>query len=165
MMDTTLRAYDGRSPRRTFRLVQPAQQMYLAGAILGLTVVFGGLSIANSYAAFGRMFGVALSTAPVPVGSEMSEQTYHFLRVTLTLAVAYGLCALALSMIFVRRLVGPVVALERQIRAIRSGDYGSRVKLRSGQSTYSGMATHLNELAMSLEQASRRATPNSPSLG
>jgi methyl-accepting chemotaxis protein len=139
------------SPRRTFRLAQPGQQARLAVAILAITFVFGMLMVGNSYAAYKSLVDVALSTAPAPLGEDIQEQTRHYIRVTSTLATAYALAVLALSMVFVRKMIGPVVAIERHARALKSGDYSSRIGMRTGRSIYSALALQLNDLATRLD--------------
>ena len=144
------------SARRTFRLIEPGQQLRLAAAILAVTLIFCGLAVGNSYAAYRTLVEVAFDHTPVRMGEDIAEQTRHYVRVTTTLVLGYALAVLALSVVFVRRLVGPLVALERHAHALRSGDYRSRVGLRAGSQVYAGLASQLNELAQRLEQGARR---------
>lgn len=136
------------TPRRSFRFTNPRQQVRLAIAILVTTFVFSLLAAANSYAAYKSLVDVAVSTAPIPLSEILQEQTRHYITVTSILATGYALAVLALSVIFVQRIVGPIVAIERHVRKLKSGDYSSRIGLRSGRSVFSTVAVQLNELAM-----------------
>lgn len=137
--------------RRSFRLGDPRHQVRLALTILATTVAFGLLAAGNSYAAYKSLVDAAVRTAPIPLFDLLSEQTGHFIRVTSILVTGYALAVIALSVIFVQRLIGPIVAIERHVRALKSGDYSSRVGLRRGQSIFSTLAVQLDELAMRLD--------------
>jgi signal transduction histidine kinase len=137
-------------PRRAFRMMNPGQQARLALAIIVTTLVFCLLAVGNSVAAYGSLIDAALSTAPMQLADDLQNQTHHYLRITSALAIGYALAVLAISVIFVNRMTGPVVALERHVIALKSGDYSSRIGLRSGRSIYSGVAHQLNELATRL---------------
>jgi hypothetical protein len=140
------------TPRRAFRLADPRLQVRLALGIFATTLVFGLLAVGNSYAAYKSLFDVALSTVPIPLGEVLLDQTRHFLTVTTILATGYALAVLGLSVIFVQRMIGPLVAIERHVRSLRSGDYSSRIGLRSGRSIFAVIAVQLNELAMRLDR-------------
>ena len=138
--------------RRTFRFGEPRQQARLALVTLATTVLFGLLAFGNSYAAYKDLIDVAVTTSPTPIGEDLREQTRQFMKVTSALAAGYALAVLAISMIFVQRIVGPLVAVERHVRALKAGNYSSRIELRGGASIFSDLALQLNDLAMKLHR-------------
>ena len=54
-----------------------------------------------------------------------------------------------------KRVVGPVVAFQRQVEALKNGDYQSRVRLRE-KDCFDDLAQDLNELASLLERDEKR---------
>lgn len=136
-----------RYQRRTFRLIGGGVELRLGLVLLGLTVVFGGLFAANSSAAFGRIYDALLLTAPGVLEGEIVEQAWAYLLVSVAILVGYLVAVFAACIAFLNRLLGPTVAMERHVRALKLGDYGSRVKLRGSDHAYNEMARHLNELA------------------
>jgi hypothetical protein len=143
------------SQRRTIRFSVPAAQLKLALGVLGTTLAFGALIAANSYAAFGRLLGVALEVAPAAFATDIEGQTGYYLVTSLSLLLGFALAVVALCAAFVNRLAGPTVALERQVRALRFGDYSARVCLRDGDSVHLRLARQLNELAEGLQREQR----------
>jgi HAMP domain-containing protein len=150
MISSSFRPLDTQ-PRRLFSFADPRLQARLAIAILAVTSVFSLLAVGNSYAAYGTLLELAISEIPEMFSDDLMAQTRRYIRVTSTLAVAYAAAVGALSLIFVHRLTGPLVALERHARALETGDYSSRVALRAGASAYAGLAAKLNGLAARLE--------------
>jgi len=145
--------------RRTFRFAEPGQQLRLSLGILAVSLAFYLLFVGNSYAAYFGMFRAIFSTAPIMMGEDLEVQTAHYIRVTTMLVAAYSLAVVGLSVAFVHRITGPIVALERHARALKSGKYSSRVALRSGREVHAELARQLNELATSLEQRSEPPRP------
>jgi hypothetical protein len=139
------------SRRRTIRFSVPAAQLRLALSVLGVTLGFGVLLAANSYAAFGRLLGVALEVAPAAFATDIEGQTGYFIVTSLSLLLGFALAIVAVCAAFLNRITGPTVALERQARALKFGDYAARVCLRDGDSVHTRLARELNELAVSLQ--------------
>lgn len=139
--------------RRLLRFIAPSQQLRLAGGVLLLTLAFAGLIGANSVAAYGRLMEAVFSVAPAVFQSELALQTTQYATVTIALLLAYALAVVVLCGAHVDRLTGPTVALERHVRALKSGDYRSRVRLRGGGAVHAGLARQLNDLAEQLERA------------
>jgi len=151
-MESSTLARMGVSRRRSWRFVQPGQQIRLVVSVLGITLAFGLLLVANSYAAYGALLGSALSTAPPLLTVDVEAQTHHYMVVTLALAGAYAFVVIATCVAFVHRLVGPNVALVRHARALKLGDFSSRVTLRERDGVYAELVRHLNDLAARLER-------------
>lgn len=146
--------------RRFVRFNAPSLQLQLALAVLGVTLLFAALFAANSFAAYGRLMSAAFSEVPDAYLREIALQSRQYTHVSVALLLAYGLALVAVCGSWVNRLTGPAVALERHVRALRNGDYRSRVRLRGGGAVHAGLARQLNDLAEQLEdEALRRRTP------
>jgi len=139
--------------RRFVRFSAPAQQLRLAFGVLGVTLVFGVLIGLNSYAAYGRLMSVVFAEVPEAIRTDLALQTTQYATVTIELLLAYALALVVICGAYVNRLTGPTVALERQVRALKAGEYRSRVRLRGGGSVHAALARQLNELADQLESA------------
>jgi hypothetical protein len=145
--------------RRTVRLINPRAQLKLAGYLLFITLFFGVLVAFNSWSAYGKLFEGTLSTAPAPFKQDILDQTHSYLNISLVLLAAYVFVVLAVTIGYLHRLIGPTVAIERQLRAMLRGDYSARLSLRSGDDLYSDLANHVNDLANRLEMAARAKRP------
>ncbi len=143
------------SGRRAFRLVEPRQQARLTTWMLGISAAFVALVLGNSYAAYGSLMDSLLASAPKVFGPDFVLQTRHYVVVSLVLVGGYGFAMMAACIAFVHRLSGPMVALERQVEALKRGDYRARVRLRNGSGSHARLAQKLNSLASDLEAASR----------
>jgi hypothetical protein len=143
--------------RRSVRLIKPQAQLKLAVYLLGITLVFFGLVAANSWSAYGRLFQATLTTAAAPFKHDILEQTRMYMNISLLLLLGYVLTVLAVVVAYLHRLIGPTVAIERQLRAMLRGDYASRLSLRHNDDIYTELADQVNELASRLETASRKA--------
>lgn len=143
--------------RRFVRFSAPGPQLRLALTVLGVTLVFAALFAANSYAAYGRMMNAILSVVDGAFREDLALQTTQYATVTVALLLGYALALVVICGAYVNRLAGPTVALERHVRALKTGEYRSRVRLRGGGSVHAALARQLNELADQLEnEATRR---------
>ena len=145
--------------RRSVRLVKPGVQLKLALYLLAVTFAFGFLVVLNSWSAYGRLYQATLATAAGPFKQDILEQTHLYLNTSSVLLVGYVVVVLAVTIGYVHRLIGPIVAFERHLRALRRGEYTSRVALRGNDQVYAEMAEHLNDLAARLESFSGRPRP------
>lgn len=143
--------------RRTIRLVRPGVQLKLAAYLIAVSFCFAGLVAFNSWSAYGRLLEGTLSAAPAPFAKDIVEQTRPYVNVSLALLLGYVIAMLGVTIAYLHRVVGPIVALERHLRALQRGEYGSRVALRSSDHLYAELADQLNELAQRLESAGSRA--------
>jgi HAMP domain-containing protein len=141
--------------RRLWRFYAPAAQLGLAAWMLAVTLGFAALFVLNTWAAYGRMSDVVLSLAPQAFRTDVTLQGAQYTTVTLILMVGYLLAVLGLASAAVHRLTGATVALERHVRALKSGDYAARVKLRAGDGVHAELASELNELAAKLQSGRR----------
>jgi hypothetical protein len=142
--------------RRTIRMVRPGVQLKLAIYLLAVTFGFAVLLGLNCWAAYGRLFHGTLATAPAPFAQDIVEQTQPFLHSTLALLGGYVLAMLGVTIAYLHRVVGPIVALERHLRALQRGEYASRISLRSSDHLYAELADQLNDLASRLDSTRAR---------
>ena len=142
--------------RRTVRLIKPQAQLKLAVYLIAVTLAFAGMVAANSWSAYGQLLGGTLSTAAAPFKDDLLAQSRMYLNVSLLLLLAYVIAVLVLTIGYLHRLIGPTVALERQLRAMLRGDYTARLSLRSSDDLYTELANQINELAARLESAARK---------
>lgn len=138
--------------RRFVRFSAPGPQLRLAFCVLAITLGFAVLFFLNSYAAYGPMMEKALSLVPEVFRSDLAAQTVQYGSVTIALVIGYLLALVGLSGASVHWLTGATVAMERQVRALKSGDYTARVRLREGDAVHAELAKQLNELAAQLER-------------
>ena len=141
--------------RRSFRWGVRGAPSRLALGVLGLTVMFAGLAAFNSLAAYRDLFGAAIALAPTGLAHEFEAQTRNYLNVTAAICSGWAFAVAGLCAAYVHRLMGPTVALERQVRALQAGDYSARVSLRRGAHAYTELARGLNQLAERLERMRR----------
>lgn len=148
--------FDVSAPRRRLlRFSAPGPQVRLALCVLAITLLFAALFAINSYAAYGPMLGAVLSVVPGAFRNDLALQTVQYGSVTIALLLGYLLAVVGLSGASVHWLTGATVALERHVRALKSGDYSARVKLRDGDAVHAELAKQLNELAAQLERRLR----------
>lgn len=151
-MSLTMTVDEAHRQRRLMRFNAPRPQIRLALCVLGITLGFAGLFALNSYAAYGPLMTSALSIVPEAFHSDIALQTVQYGSVTIALLLGYLLAVVGLSGASVHWLTGATVALERQVRALKEGDYTARVRLREGDAVHAELAKQLNELAAKLER-------------
>jgi hypothetical protein len=139
--------------RRTIRLTQPRAQLKLAAYLIFASVGFVSLEIFNSWAAYARLAEHTLSFAPAASTQEVLDQTQDYLHTSLALLAGFAFSVLVVSIGYVHRLLGPIVAFERCLRALRSGDYAARIAVRSDDYLYAELASQLNHLAAQLQES------------
>ncbi len=146
-MQDLVRRLSSPSQRRLLSWLQPALQLRLFGLVVLVTAGFALLFGVNSYAAYGRLYEALLAAAPGGFAGEIRDQTAAYLVVSSLIFLAYALALLAVSAAYVDHLIGPTVALQRQVRALQRGDYTARAVLRQGNRAFRGLAGELNGLA------------------
>jgi len=141
--------------RRTVRLIQPRAQLTLAAYLIFASVGFVALEVFNSWAAYARLAEHTLSFAPAALTQEVLDQTRDYLHTSLALLAGFAFSVLVVSIGYVHRLLGPIVAFERCLRALRIGDYAARVAVRGNDHLYAELANQLNHLAAQLQESAR----------
>jgi hypothetical protein len=139
-----------RERRRTVRLVRPSVQLKLGLYLLAITGCFGAVAIWNTWSAFGVMYKAALSTAAAPFELEFVRQFQGYFKTSLALLGGYVFVVLVMTTAYVHRLVGPLVAIERHLRALNHGNTHSRLSLRRGDGLYVDLAQQLDLLTAKL---------------
>ena len=151
--------------KTTTLLLQPAVQLKLPAYFLLITAAFGGLTAIAISDAYRSFFLTVAAEQPAYMEGILRAQTYDLVVVSGMLAIAYLLTILAVAIVFLHRLVGPTVALRRQVEALKNGDYSARVTLRRNDA-FSELADDLNELAALLGQGDKpeqsRTLPGGP---
>ena len=153
--DIAWRWFSPQLRRRSVGLILPKEQLKLPLFLSITTIGFASLFALQSYLAFGRLYAMTLSVAPISFEELIREQLGDFAIVTCVIAVAYMAVMLTVSIAFLHRMMGPTIALRRQIRELRRGNYGSRVAMRSTEVTFSELGNEINDLAETLEKRER----------
>ena len=139
--------------RRTVRLIRPSAQLKLAAYLLIISFGFALLGVANSWSAYGRLLEAGLESAPADLRQDLVEQTRNYFYSSLALLVGYVFVVLAFSIGYLHRLLGPIVALERCLRAVRNGDHSARITLRDEDRLFAELARQINDLAAQVQRS------------
>ncbi len=136
--------------RRAIRLPAPFAQLKLPVYLLILTLAFGALFTWQSTTAYERLYGLVISSMPDSHRVMLRDQTHDFAIVSAAILAGYTLFVLGICLAYTHGLLGPLVAVRRHVRALKDGQYGSRVELRKSDTAYLEVARDLNDLAQSL---------------
>lgn len=159
-MQQSVRALLRPDSRRAIRLHQPAVQLKLPLYLLGVTSGFALLFACNLHAAFGNLYANSLSMVPDSMQDDVIAQARVFLGVSAVIAVGWICAVMAVCLAYTRRLIGPLVALQRQIRALTRGDCSELVRVRDEDPVFRDVADDLNALTRKIGSAGRpRARP------
>ena len=145
--------------RRTVRLIDPSAQLKLAAYLLLISFGFTLIEGFNSWSAYGRLLEAGLESAPTDLRQDIAEQTRSYLYSSLALLAGYVFVVLAFSIGYLHRLLGPTVALERCLRALRNGNHSARVTLREDDRLFADMAKQINDLAAHIEKSAGSRAP------
>ena len=141
--------------RRTIRLLRPAVQLRLPLYLLGISLFFVAAMAAVAYAGLMQPIGFVVAELPQSLAATLALVLRDFATVASAATLAYVLVVLLVSVVYMKRLVGPVVAFHRHVEALKNGDYHSRVQLRD-KDCFEDLAQDLNELAGLLERDEKR---------
>ncbi len=141
--------------RRVIRFPQPMTQLKLPAYLLVATLLCGAVFAWQSQAAYERMYDLVISEVPETYVVMIREQTHDFAVVCAAILAGYILVVSGLCIGYSHRLIGPVVALRRQIQALKDGNYRARTKLRKSDTAFLEMADDLDELAKILGRAQK----------
>ena len=145
-----------RDERRSFRLLRPRVQLRLAAYVLVLSFGFAILFALNSWAAYSQIFDATMRLSIPGLVEEIAGQTRSYVGVSVVLLAGYTIAVVAMTIAFLHRVLGPTVALERHVKALEEGNYGSRLSLRDADVLYHELETRLNNLATRLETNGRK---------
>ena len=138
-------------------LLQPVIQLRIAawsafasaifGFAIALVFYYSLRSISNAFADIGHLDDETITNA---------YQMFEWIRISaLTLLVSQVFVSIAVSLVTTHRLVGPTVAMRRQIRAMINGQYGQKITVRDTDA-FTDMAEDLNELSEQLSKENRK---------
>ncbi len=141
--------------RRAVRLLRPAVQLRLPLYLFGISLVFVAAMAVVAYAGLMQPFSFVVAELPPSMVASLALVLSDFGTVASAATLAYVLVVLLVLVVYMERLVGPVVAFHRHVEALKNGDYQSRVRLRERDS-FADLAHDLNELAGLLERDEKR---------
>ena len=148
-------------PKRQHRfrslLLQPVIQLRIAawsafasaifGFAIALVFYYSLRSISNAFVDIGHLDDETINNA---------YQMFEWIRISaLTLLISQVFVSIAVSLVTTHRLVGPTVAMRRQIRAMINGHYGQKITVRDSDA-FTDMAEDLNELSEQLSKENRK---------
>lgn len=142
------------SRRQTIRLPKPIVQLKLPLFLLLLTLFFGVLMAWHTHVAYERIYTTTMTTVSPSIQEDLYEQTADFLVVSGALLGGYALVVLGFCLAYTHQLIGPTVALHRQVRKLRSGDFTARTNLRRSDAVFTDLAGDLNAVAELLQKHS-----------
>jgi hypothetical protein len=153
------------SSRRAIRIREVGVHLRLPLYLLGVSVGFGVLFAAHTRAAYADLYAMMLSAVPRSFALLIVEQTPAFVRVSAILIAGWVLVVLCVCVAYTQALIGPTVALRRQIQALKRGDTTGRLQIRRRDRIFRGLAEELNELTFVLSARGRaegEAGPDAP---
>jgi hypothetical protein len=141
--------------RRSIRLIKPRAQLTLAAYLIVVSIGFGLIKAFHGWSAYGVLLQRAIGALPAPMQQDILDQTRAYANTSLALLTAYMSVMVAVSIGYLHRLLGPIVALERYLRSIKDGNYSARLSLRKGDEHYADLAQHLNDVAAQMRRVDR----------
>lgn len=147
--------------RRGWGLRSRLMLSHLVVVAVGVTIVAVGIQLIGP-SIFGRALGEHMGNGAMH--RRMSAQTHAetveifrtaVFQTSLIATLVATLVAVGASLFVSRRIAGPVGAMARASRQMASGEFGARVEI-AGPIELAELATSLNQLAATLEDAERR---------
>jgi len=134
-------------------LLQPLLQVKLGLYTILLSVAFALVFSSVLLLSFQRLFELILDL------TDLREEVLDIINAylidiggwLLAIIIIYLFVNICVSIFFTHRLVGPTIAFRRHIKALRDGNYNSRITLRKADA-FSEVAEDLNNLAETLQR-------------
>ena len=145
----------GFDSRRAFRVLQFGAQIRLPFYLLLITVAFMSLFAWHTYSAYAELYTMVMTNVPESFQEQILRQTQDFSIVGAAILGGLALTILGFSIAYTHVLLGPTVALRRQVQSMKDGNYRTRNKLRKTDAAHQGLADDLNELASILQHAQK----------
>jgi len=158
-----VRSLMGFDSRRAFRVLQFGAQIRLPFYLLLITVVFMSLFAWHAYSAYAELYTMVMTNVPESFQEQILRQTQDFSIVGAAILGGLMLTILGFSIAYTHVLLGPTVALRRQVQSMKDGNYRTRNKLRKTDAAHQGLADDLNELSSILQHAQSKAQPGQDS--
>jgi len=134
-------------------LVRPGLQLKLPFYILLLTMAFVLLTLllGNLYLEQVYVTMIENTTQSEYLQQVITEQMAAFKIISLLVLFVYAVLAVSISCVYTHRLLGPLIPIERHLKALKEGFYSHRLQLRKKDALHE-LADQLNELAEALEE-------------
>jgi signal transduction histidine kinase len=100
---------------------------------------------------------MVMTNVPESFQEQILRQTQDFSIVGAAILGGLVLTILGFSVAYTHLLLGPTVALRRQVQSMKDGNYRTRNKLRKTDAAHQGLADDLNELSSILQHAQSSA--------
>ena len=98
-------------------------------------------------------YAMVMTNVPNSYQEQILRQTQDFSIVGAAILGGLVLTILGFSVAYTHVLLGPIVALRRQVQSMKDGNYRTRNKLRKTDAAHQGLADDLNELSAILQHA------------
>jgi hypothetical protein len=154
-----IRSQFGFDSRRAFRVLQFGTQIRLPLYLLLITVAFMSLFAWHTHSAYVELYAMVMTNVPESFQEQLLHQTHDFGIVGAAILGGFVLVMLGFCIAYTHTLLGPTVALRRQVQSMKDGNYRTRNKLRKSDAAHRGLANDLNELASILQHAQKNAQP------
>jgi len=155
-----VRSLMGFDSRRAFRVLQFGAQVRLPIYLLLITIVFMSFFAWHGYSAYAELYTMVMTNVPESFQEQILRQTHDFSIVGGAILGGLVLTILGFSVAYTHTLIGPTVALRRQVQSMKDGNYSARNKLRKTDAAHQGLGNDLNELASILQHAQTKAQAN-----
>jgi signal transduction histidine kinase len=96
---------------------------------------------------------MVMTNVPESFQEQILRQTQDFSIVGASILGGLALTLLGFSIAYTHTLLGPIVALRRQVQSMKDGNYRTRSNLRKTDVAHQGLADDLNELASILQHS------------
>jgi signal transduction histidine kinase len=107
--------------------------------------------------AYTKLYAMVMINVPETFQEQVLRQTQDFSIVGAAILVGFVLTMLGFCVAYTHTLIGPTVSLRRQVQSIKNGNYQARIQLRKSDAAHQGLADDLNELALVLQNAQKKA--------
>jgi signal transduction histidine kinase len=128
-------------------------QIRLPFYLLLITVAFMSLLAWHAYSAYAELYAMVMTNVPESFQEQILRQTHDFSIVGAAILGGLVLTILGFSIAYTHVLIGPTVALRRQVQSMKDGNYRTRNKLRKTDAAHHGLGNDLNELSAILQHA------------
>jgi signal transduction histidine kinase len=123
--------------------------------LLLITIAFLTFFAWHAYSAYAELYTMVMTNVPESFQEQILRQTQDFSVVGAAILGGLALTILGFSIAYTHTLLGPIVALRRQVQSLKDGNYRARNNLRKTDVAHQGLANDLNELAAILQHAQK----------
>ena len=111
----------------------------------------------HTHSAYAELYAMVMTNVPESFQEQILRQTHDFTIVGAAILGGFALTILGFCIACTHTLLGPTVALRRQVQSMKNGDYHARNSLRKSDSAHQGLADDLNKLASILQHTQKKA--------